>query len=324
MRHAILAIAALGLLAATPAPRVDIREWPVPWEDTRPRDPAVDSTGRVWFVGQTGNYLGWLDPKSGTFGRFDLPRGTAPHNVIVRNGRELWIAGNGDAFIGRVDASNGAVKRYPMPDAKAGDPHTLAVAPDGSIWFTVQSGGFVGHLDPRSGNVRLTEMPARGRRPYGIVVDASGKPWFNEFGSNFIGTIDPKTMALREYPLPTGARSRRIALSGGGIWYVDYARGFLGRLDPASGRVEEWQTPAGKSSLPYAMASDERGRLWLVETGPQPNRLVGFDPATRTFFAGADVPSGGSTVRHMIFHPSSREIWFGTDTNTIGRAKVPK
>lgn len=323
MRNALLAAAALALLAATPAPKLDIREWPVPWEDTRPRDPAVDATGRVWFVGQTGNYLGWLDPKSGTLGKFDLPPGTAPHNVVVRNSRELWIAGNGDAFIGRVDPSNGAVKRYPMPDDKAGDPHTLAVAPDGSIWFTVQSGGFVGHLDPRSGNVRLVEMPARGRRPYGIVVDGSGKPWFNEFGSNFIGTIDPKTMTLREYPLPAGARSRRIALSGGGIWYVDYARGLLGRLDPATGKVEEWQTPAGKSSLPYAMAVDDRGRLWLVETGPQPNRLVGFDPVTRKFFTGANVPSGGSTVRHMIFHAPSRELWFGTDTNTIARAKVP-
>jgi len=323
MRHAALAIAALSLLAATPALRLDIREWPVPWKDTRPRDPAVDATGRVWFVGQTGNYLGWLDPKSGTLGKFDLPRGTAPHNVIVRNGRELWIAGNGDGFIGRVDATTGEVKRYAMPDGKAGDPHTLALAPDASIWFTVQSGGFVGHLDPRSGNVRLVEMPARGRRPYGIVVDAAGKPWFNEFGASFIGTIDPKTMALREYPLPSGARSRRIALSGGGIWYVDYARGFLGRLDPKSGKVEEWQTPAGKSSLPYAMTADDRGRLWLVETGPQPNRLVGFDPVTRTYFAGADVPSGGSTVRHMVFHAPSREIWFGTDANTIARAKVP-
>jgi virginiamycin B lyase len=28
-------------------------------------------------------------------------------------------------------------------------------------------------------------------------------------------------------------------------------------------------------------------------------------------------------VRHRVFHAPSREIWFGTDANTIGRAKVP-
>jgi virginiamycin B lyase len=35
------------------------------------------------------------------------------------------------------------------------------------------------------------------------------------------------------------------------------------------------------------------------------------------------VPSGGSTVRHMIFDAKRRDIWFGTDANTIGRADVP-
>jgi virginiamycin B lyase len=35
------------------------------------------------------------------------------------------------------------------------------------------------------------------------------------------------------------------------------------------------------------------------------------------------VPSGGGTVRHMVFDKSTRAIWFGTDNNTIGRALVP-
>ncbi|HUP59600.1 MAG TPA: hypothetical protein VNA69_04185 [Thermoanaerobaculia bacterium] len=97
----------------------------------------------------------------------------------------------------------------------------------------------------------------------------------------------------------------------------------MSRLDPKSGAVTEWQTPAGASSLPYAMASDDAGRLWFVETGPQPNRLVGFDPKSKQFFAAAEIQSGGGNVRHMVFHPRTRELWFGTDTDTIGRAKVP-
>lgn len=39
--------------------------------------------------------------------------------------------------------------------------------------------------------------------------------------------------------------------------------------------------------------------------------------------AAAPGESGGGAVRHMVFHAPSREIWFGTDTNTIGRIKVP-
>ncbi|MDP9178463.1 MAG: hypothetical protein M3O61_12345, partial [Gemmatimonadota bacterium] len=44
---------------------VAITEWTVPWEKTRPRDPYVDGQGRVWFVGQEGNYVARLDPVSG-------------------------------------------------------------------------------------------------------------------------------------------------------------------------------------------------------------------------------------------------------------------
>ena len=44
-----------------------VTEWNVPWVGTRPRDPSLDAQGRVWFVGQEGNYVARLDPKSGAF-----------------------------------------------------------------------------------------------------------------------------------------------------------------------------------------------------------------------------------------------------------------
>ena len=81
--------------------------------------------------------------------------------------------------------------------------------------------------------------------------------------------------------------------------------------------------PGGAQSLPYAMAADDRGRIWAVDTGPQPNRLVGFDPQGARFFASTPIPSGGGTVRHMVFEAGKRQIWFGTDNDTIGRARVP-
>ena len=313
--------AAIAASAQTP---VDIREWPVPWQDTRPRDPAVDRDGNVWFVGQTGHYVAKLDPASGKFQRFELEAGAGPHNLIVGADGAIWFAGNRKGYIGRLDPKSGAIQKFPMPDSAAGDPHTLVLASDGNIWFTVQSGSFVGRLAPASGNVQLVKVPAPGSRPYGIVLDATGRPWFNEFGRNFLGTIDPKTMKLEEHELPDGSRGRRIAIGrDGGIWYVDYARGRLARFDPAKHTVTEFPTPYGDRSLPYAMAVDDRGRMWFVETAPQPNRLVGFDPSSKEFFAMSNVPSGGSTVRHMIFDAKKRELWFGTDANTIGRAKVP-
>jgi virginiamycin B lyase len=212
-----------------------------------------------------------------------------------------------------------------MPDPAASDPHTLVFDQNGDIWFTVQNGNFVGRLTTSSGKIELIKMVTPRSRPYGIVIDAAGRPWFDLFGTNKMGTVDPKTLELREYPLPDAAsRPRRIALtSDGGVWYVDYSRGFLGRLDPATGATKEWKNPGGAASLPYAMTVDDANRLWFVETGAQPNRLVGFDPKTEQFFSSSPIPSGGGTVRYMIFDPKARVIWFGSDNNTIGRATIP-
>ncbi len=321
----IVASAPASLAAEGSVAPVAIQEWTVPWPGTRPRDPYLDPQGRVWFVGQEGHYLGRLDPATGRCDKFDLEAGTGPHNLIVDAEGLVWFAANRNGYIGRFDPAAGEIRRYPMPDPEARDPHTLAFGRAGAIWFTAQFSGIVGRLETESGAVRLVRLPAPGARPYGIVVDAGGRPYFNEFGANKIGTLDPETLELREYTLPReGTRSRRIALGGdGAVWYVDYALGFLGRLDPATGAAEEWAVPGGQQALPYAMAGDDRGRLWFVETGPQPNRLVGFDPQTEAFFASAEVPSGGGTVRHMIFDPRSRQLWFGTDHDTIGRAALP-
>ena len=87
--------------------------------------------------------------------------------------------------------------------------------------------------------------------------------------------------------------------------------------------MTEHLLPEGEGSLPYAMAVDDHDRLWAVETAPQPNVLVGFDPKTGAFFARAAFPSGAGTVRHMVFDRPTRQIWFGTDHETIGRARIP-
>lgn len=317
--------AASTALPASAQETVQIREWPVPWEDSRPRDPYVGPEGRIWFVGQRSDYVAVLDPNTGTFEKYDLEAGAGPHNLIVDANGQIWYAGNRAAHIGRLDPKTRAIQKFAMPDTSVRDPHTLVFGPGNEIWFTAQGANHVGRLDSATGEVRLIPVPTPRARPYGIVVDASGRPWLNELGSNKIATVDPVTLQLEEIPLPRAdARTRRIGLtSDGAIWYVDYAGGYVGRLDPKSRQVKEWLSPGGAGSRPYAMTTDDRGRVWFVETGAQPNRLVGFDPATEKFFSITPIPSGGGTVRHMVYHPETRSIWFGADTNTIGRALIP-
>jgi virginiamycin B lyase len=332
MRRLTLALILVSLLAPLHAVQsqsrapVRITEWKVPWVNTRPRDPYLDAQGRVWFVGQEGNYVAYLDPKTGNFKRYEIEAGTNPHNLVVDKAGRIWFSGNRNARIGLLDPATGKSTIYRMPNPAARDPHTMTFDRNGEMWFTAQFSNFVGHLDPKTGKVRLMNSPTKDSRPYGIVIDPSGRPWFDEFGTNKIASIDPATFSIKEYALPNAnSHPRRIAVtSDGTIWFGDYTRSMLGRLDSKTGAVREFAMPAGAQSLPYAMASDDRDRIWLVETGVQPNRLVGFDPKSEGWFSVTPIAeSGGGTVRHMIFHAPTRTLWFGTDANTIGRAVVP-
>ena len=306
---------------------VDIREWEVPWSDSRPRDPFVEPSGRVWFVGQRGDYVASLNPEDGEFERFDLEAGTGPHNLIVAGDGDdaiIWYAGNRNALIGRLDPRTGEIQKFQMPIEAARDPHTLVFDAAGDIWFTVQGGNFVGRLATDSGEVSLLEVPTRNARPYGIELNSQNEPWAVAFGSNRLLRIHRDKWSLEEVELPNAkSRPRRMAItSDDRVWYVDYALGRLGRYSPQDNSFKEWDLPSGTESRPYGMAVDRDDRIWLVETGVMPNRFVGFDTQSEKFISGTDIPSGGGTIRHMYYHEPSGAIWFGTDTNHVGRAKV--
>ena len=333
-RTAVLAGAVTGLLAisiAGPSPAaaqqsVEIREWEVPWEASRPRDPYVGPDGRVWFVGQRADYAAYLDPATGEMERYDLPEGAGPHNLIVAENGTVWYAGNRDRHIGRIEPESGEITRFEMPDPDARDPHTLIWHGD-DIVFTLQGANMVGKLDTATGGVELADVPTPRARPYGINAAPDGTVWVALLGTNKLMRVDPETLELQEVELPrTEARPRRLEItSDGRVWYVDYAEGYLGAFDPASGQFEEWRTPRAGESRPYGMEVGAEDRLWFVETGPrgEPNQFVGFDPETGEFFAMTTVPSGGGTVRHMYYHEPTNTVWFGTDTNNIGRARLP-
>jgi virginiamycin B lyase len=161
-------------------------------------------------------------------------------------------------------------------------------------------------------------------RPYGIKTAPDGSVWAVLFGTNKLAHINPDTLELTEIDLPRAeARPRRVEVtSDGRVWYADYAKGMLGAYNPKSKKFKEWPMPQGEGARPYGTAADGQGRIWMAASGVQPNVLVGFDPKTEEFFSTTDVPSGGGTIRHMHYHAPSGAVWFGTDTNYIGRAIV--
>lgn len=326
-----------GALEAQANALIPTQEFTVPWgREGRPRDAAVSPTdGAIFFVGQagqapTGNYVARLDPKTGAFRKYELDPGTNPHTCIVDSKGFVWYAGNRNGTIGKIDPKTGEITRFKMTDSTVRDPHTMVFDKDGNIWFTAQGSNAVGHLDVTTGKFRYAKPPIpagstrRSTNPYGIVLDSKGRPWFNLFATNLIGTIDPITFELKTYPLASDSTlNRRIAItSDDKVYYTDYRRGRLGMLDPATGKVTDWALPGGPGSLPYGMIIDDQNRVWVAETGSQPNKLVGFDPKSGRFFHNSVIPGERNTVRHMFFDKKTKQIWWGMDSGTIVKLDV--
>lgn len=342
MRRALIAstIALTFTPATAPAQAnvlVPITEFTVPWgREGRPRDAAVSPIdGAVFFVGQageapTGNYVARLDPKTGAFRKYQLDPGTNPHTTVVDSKGNAWYTGNRNGTLGRIDPKTGEITRFPIPDSTVRDPHTMVFDKNDNVWFTAQGSNAVGFLDVASGKYRIVKPPIpeasrrRSTNPYGIVLDSKGRPWFNLFATNMIGTVDPVTFELKTYPLVSDSTlNRRIAItSDDQIYYTDYRRGRLGHLDPETGKVQDWALPGGAGSLPYGMIIDDQNRVWVAETGSQPNKLVGFDPKTGRFFSNTVIPGDRNTVRHMFFDKKTKQIWWGMDSGSILKIDV--
>ncbi|WP_034730343.1 virginiamycin B lyase family protein [Pseudidiomarina atlantica] len=311
-----------GIQAADVAPAtVTIEEWQVQYAESRPRDPYVQSTDKVWFVGQQADYAAILNPQTGEFERIDLPEGAGPHNIIVDE-RGAWYAGNKAAHIGHIDHDTKEITQYPLPGDGRRDVHTMMFTSNGDLWFTAQGANQVGYFDVEAEQMQLWDVPTKRARPYGLIV-VNDQPWLTLFGSNKLATVVDGELQEIELPRANANRPRRIAYgTDGNIWYVDYAGGYLGRYNPETEQISEWVMPAGVQSMPYAMAADNNGYIWFAETGVQPNRIVGFHIDSETFTAPVAVPSGGGTVRHMMFDEASQSLWFGADTNTVGQATI--
>ncbi len=302
---------------------VDIKEWKVSYGG-RSRDPFAENANSVWFVGQSGHYLARLNPQTGKFILKGLKDEPGPHNLIVGSDGVVWYSGNLSGYIGRFDPKTSKIERIGMPEPEADDPHTLIFdRAEKHIWFTVQWGNFVGRLRLADRKVDLIRVPTSRARPYGIIIAPNGTPWIALLGTDKVASVDPNTLKLTEHKIVDGARPRRIDVTDDGrIYYTDYSRGYLGRLDPKTGKLDEWKLPGGADSDPYGMARDKRGRIWLVETGVDPNTFVGFDPAKDAIFSITPIPSGAGSVRHMHYHAPTDTVWFGTDEDTVGRAVV--
>ena len=175
---------------------IEFKEWQVPTLGQRSRDPVEAADGSIWWVGQSGNLMGRINPVTGEMKEYPLPENAMPHSVTMDADGNAWYTGNKNGSVGKLDPATGEITVYKMPDPAAKDPHTAVFDGDGILWFTLQQSNMVGRLDPETGDIKLVTMKTARSRPYGIKVDAEGALWVACNGSNCLVKVDPDTMEL--------------------------------------------------------------------------------------------------------------------------------
>lgn len=129
----------------------------------------------------------------------------------------------------------------------------------GDVWVGLYGGRQIVRLDPYSGDTLATvnvNTGANFMRPYGAAAGPDGKVWFvwagwiNSPGRNLLGYVDPATNVFTKAP--------------------------------------DVPVEVANCARPYGMTLDPQGRIWIANTGCEPELLY-FDPETNTW-DGVNVP----------------------------------
>lgn len=312
-------------LSATTGSRIEIKEWPLPWPDTKPSAPYVQTADLVWFAGEGTDLLGTLNPHTGVFKRADLIDGPKPRSLAVTASGMVWFAGTLHGYIGRFDPLRRTIWHASMPNSAVSDPsYVMLELGERNVWFTATSSNAIGRLRMQNGIVDLIGVPTPNAQPERLTSALDGTPWIALAGTSAIASVDPRTFNLTVRALPRkAARPRQLAFSSDGrLWYVDFAEGYLGMFESNSTTAKEWPLPGGKASKPAGLAVDDQSRVWIIEAGVSPNKLINFDTKTEKFISTTSLPAAGGAVQDMQYNRASGELWFSTDKNAVGVAKI--
>ena len=269
------------------ATRVVITQYDLPRQDSSVHDIDVDSKGNVWYGDSGYDYIGRLDPKTGTFQEWKAPNALpAPPaiegvlDVQVDKDDGLWAVVWG-ASLARFDTHAERWRSYDLP------PRTRLnfIAPfhgrDGPVWATEVRASY--RVDPRSGKVDTFATPYERvpgpHRIYMIERDSKDNAYFMDFGGSSIGRIDAKSGEATIFATPTkSAFPRRGRMDGQDrLWFAEFYADKIGVFDTKTERFQEFPIDQPYIS-PYFARPVRNGDLWTSSHGS--DRLLRLDPNT--------------------------------------------
>lgn len=273
--------------------RVIITEYDLPRKLAEPHDVIVDSGGTVWYSDFGEQFIGKLDPKTGTVTEYPIPllkKGFPTGTLDLQFDRDenLWVSLMFQGGIAKFDKKIEKFSVFPLPAELQGNrTQESMVTPtyshvDGKVWTNNQADHSILRLDLATGKYETLgtfEILGANRtiRAYGIPADQQNNLYLLDFSSQYIGRIDAKTKQFKAWPTPTpNSRPRRGRVDPQGrLWFAEYGANAIGMFDPKTEKIQEWVMPTPWSN-PYQVLPDKNGEVW---TGSMwTDRVMRLDP----------------------------------------------
>ena len=195
----------------------EVKVFTLPGPNVNLNTAAFDSTGILWFTGQSG-YYGRLDPKSGDLNVMKSPRGAGPYGITSTPDGRIFYASLANSHIAWIDTKEGTA--FPIdPPTRGQGARRVWSDSKSQIWVSEWSAGQLGFFSAHTDQWREWKLPGTDPMAYAVYVDESDIVWLTDFGANAIVRFDPRTETFTSYPhAQPNAAVRQLLGRPGEVW----------------------------------------------------------------------------------------------------------
>lgn len=190
---------------------------------------VTDRRGRVWFSDILNNRLGWIDPRSGKTGEFQIPPvsgregGEQVYGLAMSPDRvHVWYCQLGISSFGSFNTETLHFDRHVEFESRTAGPRRMSMSDDGVLYLALYGAGQLAAYDTKSNRMLdIYDLPDRASAPYATTWDPLRRVvWIPTSNADVIYRFDPRTRSIGVLPLPRERGFLRML-------HVDRSSGFL-------------------------------------------------------------------------------------------------
>jgi copper transport protein len=281
-----------------------------------PLFPVFDANRQSIWVGDTmpGSARIWqFNIATGNYSAHNINGANIVTQMVLAPDGKLWyidpLAAQTNSTLGVYDPNTKSLRQFVIPIEGIGT--GIAIDNSGNLWIPISQSNKVVKFVQQTQQFILYDIPTADSEPVGIISDSQGNIWFTE-AIGKIAKIDINSGKITEYA-PKGGQQ---ALGEPTAIFEDPKNpGTLYISEHTSHAVTEFNTllgtfrtypPLNESGLPFGMAMDNYGNLWVAEHTI--DKMAVIDPRTGAS-KEANIPIPGSFIQWITSDNDGR-IWF--------------